>query len=239
MAVAVSNLAASSDTTNQQNYSIGSLTYTSGRLYLIAIYHTDNVDNTTVGTLSGASQTFDSVATIRVDTTAGATQRLRLTLFRCLPTSTTSGALTYDAGRAVTGALWSVNEVTGMDTGGTNGSAAIVQNITGQTPTTDTSLTLTLSAFGDAANGAFSCWLEGANDAMTPDTGWTELSDTTMATPGARLETQWRADNDTSPAVSFSGGAQKLAGIAVEIKVSGAAPAAITRRDLTLLGVGA
>lgn len=50
------------------------------------------------------------------------------------------------------------------------------------------------------------------------------------------LETEWRADNDTSVDATISGGAVSCQGIAVEIKAAAALAGGASRRNM--LGVG-
>lgn len=166
----------------------------------------------TVPTASGNSLTWVQVATVAFHTIATPTSGL--TLFRALGTPTT-GAVTFDfGGVSQVGAAWVVSQCTGVNVVGTNGSGAAPQSATNHVDGS-TTLTVTLGSFASAANGAYSVFSFTGGASGTPDSGWTELSDS------GNVETQWRADNDTTAAITVTSGDN--AGIAIEVAVPGAA----------------
>lgn len=142
-------------------------------------------------------------------------------LFRAMGASPSTGALTVTLGVNPYNWAYSWTEATGMDTGGTNGSAAIVQSATARA--TSTAIAATLAAFGSAANATYLCAGLG-NDfgnavTATVGTGFTELHDTYPAGGYAGAYSEWRADNDTSPDATSSNpaGIEYWGAVAVEI----------------------
>ncbi len=142
-------------------------------------------------------------------------------LFRAMGASPTTGALTVTLGANPWNWAYSWTEATGMNTGGTNGSAAIVQSATNRA--TSTAIAATLAAFGSAANATYLC--AGLGNSFgnavtaTAGTGFTEVHDTYPAGGYAGAYSEWRTDNDTSPdaATTDPAGIEYWGAIAVEI----------------------
>lgn len=209
---------------------IASTTPTANRL-IIAIIHSaafqpDQIDPPTAVTVASVSMT--AVANIK-DTVTGQC----VSLWRGLSASPGSGTGTITFDETQYYANWSVFELAGIDTSGTNGSGAIVQSASNKDVTgSGTAAAVTLSAFGNAANGAVfgSGWTNtGATiRTCTPDTGWTEVHDTGSTYAGgaaaAAIESQWRASNDTSATGTWSA-AGFILSIAAEIKAASAGTA--------------
>ncbi|HOR57373.1 MAG TPA: hypothetical protein PLV82_01725, partial [bacterium] len=167
-------------------------------------------------TASGNSLTWTQVATVTFNTTG--TPLSRLTLFKALGASPTSGAVTIDFGGATQGnCVWSIAEYTGVST-----STPVVQYATNNADSAS-SLTATLSTFGSANNATAAGFGADVNVAINNDSGWTEIHDfSSVALPGySRLETQWYNGNDTSAVGTMSSGSADMAGIAVEIGAGG------------------
>jgi acetoin utilization deacetylase AcuC-like enzyme len=135
-----------------------------------------------------------------------------------MPSSNNSGALTIDfAGQAQNlGIDWSLDEITGAKTSGTNGADAVVQSAGGDSNAAQvTTFTVTLSAFASATNAAYGAIASSNNaTALTHEGGYTELSDHGVSF--ARLETEYKASSDTS--VSWTVDTKVIMGaLAVEI----------------------
>lgn len=161
------------------------------------------------------------------------TPRRRVDLFRSMGTA--SGTRTIDyGGVSQVGCAWSVAEFAGVDTSGTNGSGAIVQNATNSSNGADvTSLTITLAAFGDVANATYGCFLIGfISEAQTVGAGFSQIHSVSGTAPVMQLLTEWRNDNDTTVDES-STTADNRSGVAVEIK---AAAVAATGRQVFFIG---
>lgn len=219
MAIAATHLVSAGSTTNANSYTTASITPGASRLVLAAVVNSA-AGTPATPTLAGNSLTWVQIATVTYDTIA--TPNHRLTLFRALGSSPTTGTVVITASTS-TGCVWSISDFSGTDTTGSDGSGAIIQSATNRTDTA-TSLTVTLAAFADAVNnaayGAF-----GNNGAVAIDfgSGFTELGDAGYTSPDTRLETEWLLGQDTSVDASETF-PLSWAGIAVEI----GAPAAAT-----------
>lgn len=231
-AITQASLTSGSDNVDNSSFATASITPTANRLILAAIYNSKSTAPA-APTLSGNGLTWVSIATIIFN--EGQAVERRISLFRAMGASPSAGAMTIDfAGVNQTSCGWSIFELDGIDTSGTNGSGAIVQSVTNELTVSGTSLTVTLAAFGSTDNGAVAVF--GVRDAVviTPDTGWTEIHDINWTLPGSALETQWRADNDTTAVASWTGN-EIAGGIAAEIKVAAVGGATPQR---ALMGVG-
>jgi len=223
MAIAGANLTASGSTTDATSYATASVTPTADALVLASVVST-GPDNTTPNTptCTGNGLTWVQVASNLFDD-AG-TVRARLTLFRAMGGSPSAGALTFDfGGQAQVRAAWTVSERTGVDTGGTNGSAAVVQNATGAG--NSASGLATLAAFADATNNeAYGVFGVENADARTPGAGFTILGETTVTeTFQLGIADEQQLGEDTSVDMSWTG-SNPWGAIAVEVAAEAGGP---------------
>lgn len=213
-AVTQASLTSGGSSTNASSYDTASITPSANKLIIVAVGSNDGEDPPQVPTISGNGLTY-----VQIDNQIYDTNRKVVTLFRSMGSSPTTGAITIDfSADTQAGCTWSVMEFGDVNTGGTNGSGAVVQSAKNSVSAT-TSITVTLAAFGNTANGAMAGFSIDNDVAITPDTGWTEVHEV-LNTDGAdsnALETQWRSDNDTTAVASWTGNLQ-AAGIAIEIK---------------------
>lgn len=212
--------------TDLNSYATASYTPTANALVLVGVYTSQAGGAPTTPTFSGNSLTYVSVNST---TEGGASIRRRLDVFRALGASPTAGAGTADyGGVSQTGCQISIAEFAGVDTTGTNGSGAVVQSATNNSAGNDVaSLTVTLAAFGSAANATYGAIFCGfVSEAQTPGTGFTGIHDIAGASPARRLMTEWRNDNDTTVDES-SATIDVRGGVALEIKAAAAAAGAL------------
>lgn len=177
------------------------------RLVILAV---GNRDTTGAMTCSAAGNdlTYVEILTIR-------TGNERLTLFRAMGAAPAAGAITITFANAPIRTMWSVTEFAGVNTGGTNGSAAVVQSVTNSSASANT-LTVTLAAFAQAANGAYGLFsIDGGDIDITPGTGFAQIHDVGAGSTLSMMS-EWRADNDTSVDASFAA-TSSLIGAAFEI----------------------
>ena len=215
MAITEANLTSAADTTDATSWTTASITPTTNRLVLAAICNS-RATSPTLPTLSGCGLTWVQVATV-----AYVSDTRRLTLFRALGASPTSGALTIDfAGVTQSAAGWVISEYDGIDTSGTDGSAAIVQSVTDNSGAgVGTTASATLAAFGAAENATFGMFNVNNASGFTAGSGFAEGGDVNVSGLGS-LMAEWRNDNDTSVDATMTSG--NWGAIAAEIK---AAPA--------------
>lgn len=196
MAVAVSNVIANGSAATASSYATASVSLVAGRLYLLTVRHVRSTAAlATTPTVSGASQTWTQVASW----SNSDNNRRRTTIFRCLPASNQSGVLTIDFASETQNACdWVLDEFTGIDTGGTNGSVAVVQAVGNDSGASSvTSFSITLSAFGSTNNATYGVFVSGLV-AVTQEGGYTETSDRD-GTGSGHVQTQFLASSDTTP----------------------------------------
>lgn len=227
--ITVSNLTSGSDTTDASSYSTASITPSANKLVLVAVVvRNDTADAVSTTTISGNSLTYVSVQTQTFGT------RQRLTVFRAMGASPTTGAITINPGETVDHCTWTVDEFTNMDTSGTNGSGAIVQSVANST-TGATSLTVTLAAFGDTNNATYGAFTHAVfNEDISVGSGFTQLADT-FTTNVFGVFTEFKDTNDTSVDASWTT-SDRAAGVGIEIK--NATQTAVTAHMLPSLGAG-
>lgn len=226
MAITLTALVGSSNNANQSSYAIGSSTMTANRLQLACFHTSMGTATATLPTLSGNNRTWTQVQTQLFDSSLR-----RLTIFRALAGTTDTAGLTLDFGGVTqSGALWSIFELDGIDTGGTNGSAAIIQNGVGSG--SGTTFSATLAAFADAVNNvAVGLFGIDNNSAIDHGSGFTEIHDFGHGSPGSQIQTQWKIGEATT--VSSSQTNTRVWGaIALEIKAAAAGGASNVPRAM-------
>lgn len=143
--------------------------------------------------------------------------RFRLTRFRSMSVGATptAGKITITYGSEHDRASWCAIQFPNVDTGGTWGSAAIVQSVTATG--TGASATATLAAFGSANNRPLVASGGIAGKQHNPESGWTLLGRRIGSPP---IMAAWRNAVDLTATVNISGTANKFGVIASEIKAA-------------------
>lgn len=164
-------------------------------------------------TVSGCGLTWVVVASfVATDFTIP----VRLTLFRALGASPTTGAITVDCAGQTNQISAILDQVSSTDITGTNGSGAVVQNATAHGTTSP--LTATLGAFGSTANGTYGAFGLLGSTGITAGSGFTKLVEIDGTSSAAASE--WRVDNSTSVSASAAGVIDVFLAVAVEIKAA-------------------
>lgn len=206
------NLETSGDNVDRTSYQTLSISPASNALILAWVHSI--VASPNIPTASGNGLTWVQVGTV-VDS---GTNR-RITLFRAMGASPTSGVVTFDfAGQTQTGCVWSVVQYDNVNTAGTNGSAAIVQVATANPAGSVSSITITLGAFSSTANataGGFGYPLNNGNG--TNGSGFTQTAEYFQGSPNEAIYTEFRSDNSTTVDMSIGASSVPMCGIAVEI----------------------
>ena len=229
MAVTQNPLTVGGSATNGTSYITASITPGVNLLILLAIeidYVLAQAPPAPALTISGNGLTWVLIAADGGHFVSGSSYFNYTYLYRSMGASPSTGGITIGTTPTADSIRWSVSEYDGVDTSGTNGSGAIVQNATNRAENV-TTLTVTLGAFGDSGNATYGAFGAGDTSAagdtsFTPGTGFTEIHD--AATEYAALGTEWRSDNDTSVDTTASKTID-LGGVAVEIKAAAAAAA--------------
>ena len=207
-----------------------SITPSANKLVLLSVTARNGIPSEpATPTITGNGLTWVLVDSIYY-VTSGASRRKQF-VFRAMGASPSTGAITINFGETTT-ILWSVDQATGADVSGTNGSGAIVQSATNKDEASSTSLTVTLSAFGNTGNATFGSF--GASNqtlGISPGDGFSELSEN-AGTFSTKQEVEWKATNDTSVDISYSS-QTGVGGVAIEIK----AAASTVVKDLIMAGM--
>lgn len=212
-----SNLTSGNDTDGGSSSTSASISPASNALLLLAVSSRTNITaDPNIPTVTGNGLTWVQIGTIVYDTTSAS--RKRITLFRALGASPSTGTVVIDsAGQAQTDVVWSIDQVTGVDTSGTNGSGAIVQVVTAKDESlTVDNITATLAAFASANNGTYGAIANDNASAATVGSGFTQLAAPATAA-NQRLITEYKTTNDTTVNASF-GTIGLMGAIAAEIK---------------------
>lgn len=206
------DLTTSASTTDGTSYVTASITPSSNTLILACVHTEISAGTPNTPTATGNGLTWVSIG-------SNLTNQNRTTLFRARGTAS-AGAVTFDyAGQTISDSSWSIVSVDGAATSGTNGSGAIIQFATG-TNSGNTSLTVTLAAFANAANATFGCFGINNNVTITAGSGFTIINQPGVSS--SRVAIEWKNSNDTGVDASWT--TSTAAAVAVEIAPAVAAP---------------
>ncbi len=166
-------LTAGHDPANLRVYTTGSISPAPGALVTVAVLTHQSSTAAPSPTLTGGGMAqWDVVATVTFN---GSTPLDRLTVYRALSASPGSGPITITSSVTVSNCQWIVSQWDGVDDGGTNGAAAIVQTAQ-NTGSAVNGLTATLSSFAspnDVGYGAFG--VASATAVVIPGSGFTVI----------------------------------------------------------------
>lgn len=223
MSIAVTNILKDGVVSSASSKATASWTPTAGRMYLVTLVTRTGITADPVQpTASGNGQTWTVVASVVFDTTSSS--RRRVTVFRCIAASPSAGALTFDqGGQLQTSWEWNIDEVTGMDTSGTNGAGAIVQSVTNiDSSGTATGITGTLAAFGSVNNGTYGAFGNGnpAGGGFTAGSGFTFTCNQSIGGE-SQISVEYKTTNDTTVDMTSSTGGE-IGVIAIELKAAAA-----------------
>jgi hypothetical protein len=189
------------------SFNTASISPTANRLVLASVLNADSDGSAATPTGSGNGLTWQQIATVTFFSGLA-----RLTLFRAMGASPSAGAFTASFGADSQDIVCTINicEIgDGVETGGSHGSAAVVQN----DPNTGdgTALSAALAAFTSANNATFAVWA-GSNEtsAITDEVGWTEVNEI------AGVLMAFLDDPDTTPTATQTVN-DEWAAIAIEI----------------------
>lgn len=224
MAVAVTNIT-SGGNQGTSSEATASFTPVANRLYIVTVgAHYASANDATPTAVHAGGLTL-----VQIDTEETASNNQRLTVFRAMkPSGLSAGAITFTWSATQQAVAWSVDEVTGMDTSGTNGAGAIVQEVVGTGSSAAPSITL--AAFSGLTNATIGCFANNNNGNSNPGTvtagsgfalliNQRQIGGVTGTNIG--VGTEWRADNDTTVNCAVST-TDAYAGLALEIAAAGA-----------------
>jgi len=220
MAITATNLTGNTNATTLQSYDTASISPGANKLILASV----NIRNYNAVDLGTISLSGNGLTWVEVDTRIYSTladSKSRLSIFRAMGASPTSGVVTITiSGTSNAHCSWSVEEYDGIDTSGTNGSGAIVQtafDITDNNSGDPLAVTLAALTGNNAVHASF-----GYDDggAIVAGTGYTQL--TSVGSGSNFLLTEYKVPGTTTPTESGSPSFTDAAGIGVEIKEASA-----------------
>ena len=212
-------LTAGNNAANQRIYTTAAIAPAPNALVTVAVLMRRSSGALTPTVTGGGMTAWAPVANADFDTQSSPSKRL--VIFRAMSATPGSGPITIAFSGSVSNVQWIVSQWAGVETGGTNGSGAIVQ--TGMARSDGaTSLAVSLAPFvstNDVAYGVAGVAKNGP--IVTPASGFTEIAEVSSGENSA-LQAEW-ATNQT--AVGASWATSTKAGIlAVEIKSGYAGP---------------
>ena len=214
MAIVATHILTAASGSGLNSYATASGSPTTGRLQLLFVGHQQSATTVVTPTVTGAGLTW-----VQIATSVASDNLRRGTLFRALGTAS-AGVLTIDMGGVTQiRAGWSWSEFTGADTSGADGAGAIVQSATARRDFADgaqTSITVTLAAFGSANNATYGAMRFGDFGTVTVGSGFSELG--TALAGSVTYTSEFKNTNDTTVDWTFPSVASFTQAIAVEIK---------------------
>jgi hypothetical protein len=224
-------LTQSYDNVDRTSYTTASVSPTANRWLVVDCWGRDDATLIPVPTVSGLSLSWVTELT---DQSASTTHRIGR-FYAATGGSPGSGTITIDWGAStVDGAAWIVYELSSD----VDASDPFVQSVSNELGGTNTSITVTLAAYGSSDNRPLICAVHRANEASSPEAGYTEIGDVNGASPITGFAAAYNSTTtDTTPSYSWvTGASDPQMAIASEIKAAGAGGGAVVRR--ALLGVG-
>ena len=196
--VGVSVLISGYSDSDANSYATTSATLRAGLLYLVCFEnsHASSAPAASTVQTTGGAVSFTSRESLQTTETG-----FRGSVWSAVPTSDVTATITIDFGSSsgVTGCIWSVLEIRGVDTTTDHG---IVQSDTFADYTMSPSVTL--SALGDSRNATLGVVATDSGATLTSGTGYLELSDVGSITPAARLGTEVKTAGSTTVDYSIS-----------------------------------
>lgn len=212
MAVTATALTTSQGT-SATSFNTASISPSSNKLVVLTVGNKfAGVPNTPTAT--GNSLTWTQIATRR----SSSDTSLRITMFRAMGASPSSGAITIDfAGQTQANCEWSATEFGNVKTSGTNGADAVVQEADNDASGTATGITVTLGAFANANNATHGVVITNTSLGITAGSGFTELGNSAS---NQTIESEWKNSSDTSVDWSWASSSNAVDAMAIEIALS-------------------
>jgi len=223
-------LLADGDDIDRQVYTTASIAPLANRLVICMVMAADQGFNDVihVDSVTGAGMTWVEMVDLNFDTIAS--ERRCLAIYRALDPSPAGGALTITLDKVGTAARWIIVEFGNIDTSGTNGSGAIVQNATNRADA-GLSITATLASFASSSNATIGCFGSGSvNTTLTEGSGFAKIGEVDLGSIKAMMT--FRNDNDTTVDMSQAVDGD-MAVVAFEIRSVGQ-----NERFIELIGLG-
>lgn len=224
--ISVSNLTSGNEVhAGKTSWLTASVSPTANNLILLSVSVRNNSSiDPTISSVTGCGLTWVAINSVVYD--AASISRRTVFLYRALGASPSSGQITITTGENDTDVCHCVDQASGIDTSGTNGSGAIVQSATNSAIGADPAiLTITLGAFSSPINATYGGFSSDGNETATAGSGFTLLAQSQSST-NLSISSEWKSTNDTSVDMTWSVVGVGVGGVAIEIK--NAFPTAMT-----------
>jgi uncharacterized protein YjdB len=216
------------NSSNQRVYTTATITPAAQALVTVAVLmrRSDGPLNPTI--TGGGMSAWERVTSLDFDTQTSPTKRL--SIFRALSPSPSSGRLTITFSRDVNNVQWIVSQWDGVETSGTNGSGAIAQIGTARSNSAN-SLTVPLDHLSDANNVAYGVVGVASNGPIvTPALPFTEIAEQSSG-ESSTLQAEW-ATNQHTVGANWSS-ANRAGMLAIEIKAGNTQVEPVVSVDVT------
>ena len=212
MAITVTSLAfvGSNSVTS---HTTASLAMAANKLITVEVWNKVPSGTANLPTCTGATKTWTQIAT-----QLSADNLNRMTFFRSLDSSLITETITADCTATQDYIRINVVEWGGVDTSGTNGSGAIVQSGSNTNAGSQSSITVTLSAFGSVNNAAWGVMAKPGVNAVTLGSGFTLIA-ADQGTP--QVNSEWKLNDNT---VDWSWTAESIATVAMAVEIAASIP---------------
>jgi hypothetical protein len=231
-AVSAANKIATGTTTCSTPITTASVAPGANKLILVTVHNALSSGNgADVATVdgSGVGLTFVQVATQLFGATQGAGKVDRISVFRGMGSSPTAGTISISWPQNQGRCEWIVDEISGMDASGTNGSGAIVQSPS-NFGSSGQPASVTMGAFGDAGNGTFAGAASHSTYGFSAGTSMTLLG---QSNAGWSAGTDFAAGNVSPATLNWNTTSTSWGIIGIEIKAAGSVAAPRRRVQVT------
>lgn len=205
MPVTATNLTAALSDTASTSFTTASISPGANKLILCAISSRrgDSIQPLPPS-VSGCSLTWVQVISVDWDTTTVTMKTI--TVFRAMGSSPTTGSITFDFGtESQTNVNWIVDEFDGINTGGTNGSDAVVQAVfTNYQPANVSPIVVNFAPFSRPDNAAWGLGCDSASSQPTVGANFTQLGYTGGNLPLGRGQSKSEFYNKSIAQASFT-----------------------------------
>lgn len=179
-------LTTSASTTNAASYATASITPAANKPVYLGVINNQASGTSPTPTATGNGLTWVLVATVDMVNLSR-----RLTVFRALGATPSAGAVTIDfAGNTQASACWSIQQATGADISGTNGSGSVVQSAAVNNGVAGTTVAGILSAFGNAKNQHLAFVGLNIQSTVTPDPDFSTRGTANIASSVLTIEVE-------------------------------------------------
>lgn len=219
MAITVTAIDEGNDPTDGTSFNIGSVTLANNKLYLFAVY-SGNTGGTSQAP-SSITGTHSGLTWVQVDTCPFNGGNQRVTMMRAMGSSVSSGTIIINFSGTQERVMWQLFEIDGVDTGGTNGSAAVINPTSGgNVDASGNNTSFNLPSAVTATNATIAFCMTNSGITFTEGSGYTPVGTQDSGTsPSMTRFTEW--DSTANQTISYTTTGTPISGtVAAELKIA-------------------